>query len=151
MPRSLSFRQRLASSPLRRSKKLFKSTAPSRLPSQDLHSGPDAEGAAQLPQSRRRHRTSLKRWFVLLWKRISQPNRPRQSGRFSFVPPGFAFVSIISMPRKLKRDSREIRRARRFGVFFEETPFSLRGLSVKTRILDTLSTIHVSLQAHERQ
>ncbi|PBK99150.1 hypothetical protein ARMGADRAFT_491853 [Armillaria gallica] len=97
-----------------------------RLPSQDSPSGPDAEGAAQPPQPRRRQRTSLKRWLVLLWKRFSRPNHPRQSGRFSFVPPGFTFVSIISMPRK--RDSREIRHARRFGVFFEETPFSLRGL-----------------------
>ncbi|KAG7444375.1 uncharacterized protein BT62DRAFT_1077715 [Guyanagaster necrorhizus] len=124
MLRSLSFRQRLASPPRRRFKKLFK-TARQRLPSQHELHGPDNE-VAQLPQPRRqRQRQSFKRWFVLLWKRFSRPNRARQSGRFSFVPPGFTFVSI-SMTRK--RDSREIRRARRFGVFFEEIPFSLRGL-----------------------
>ncbi|KDR80527.1 hypothetical protein GALMADRAFT_264491 [Galerina marginata CBS 339.88] len=40
-------------------------------------------------------RRSLKRLFIILWKRVTQPRFSRASRRFSFIPPGFTRVDPV--------------------------------------------------------
>ncbi|KAF9499640.1 hypothetical protein BDN71DRAFT_1441795 [Pleurotus eryngii] len=49
---------------------------------------------------------SLKRKMVLWWKRISRPSKPRQSGRFSFVPEDFVLVTLPATWSGSERRSR---------------------------------------------
>ncbi|KAK7060928.1 hypothetical protein VNI00_000661 [Paramarasmius palmivorus] len=48
--------------------------------------------------SRGNHPKPLKRKVVLAWKRLNAPTKPRESRRFSYLPPGFAFVSASTLP-----------------------------------------------------
>ncbi|KAK7030668.1 hypothetical protein R3P38DRAFT_2929816 [Favolaschia claudopus] len=48
-------------------------------------------------------RKTFKRRFVLLWKRLTNPSRPRASRRFSFMPPDF---DLVSHDRYSRRESR---------------------------------------------
>ncbi|KAF8920509.1 hypothetical protein CPB85DRAFT_1428600 [Mucidula mucida] len=68
------------------------------------------------------------RRFTLLWKRLTRPSRPRQSRRFSFVPPGFDIVPVGKKNRAKSTMSLRKRRARRNGMIFDAPPMFLQNL-----------------------
>ncbi|ESK94834.1 hypothetical protein Moror_14107 [Moniliophthora roreri MCA 2997] len=60
------------------------------------------------PQERKLQ--SLKRQFVLAWKRINASSQPRASQRFSYMPPGFerAYASPPASEKPSQHRTREV-------------------------------------------